>query len=168
MLAALQRVGVIERAQLALRMVTKLQPSQVRLDINIMPSSMDVAQWCYKWDGLDGMEISGWVEVRAPPVLIKGVSYLQPQVSSIVDALASPKSAVPAELEAVAKTFRLPVDKATDDEKLVSTTLALFFLRCLEVSDFTKAASGPGLSKDQLAVFTLLQRAILVALYHTK
>ena len=37
-LAALQRVGVIERAQLALRMVTKLQPSQVRLDINIMPS----------------------------------------------------------------------------------------------------------------------------------
>jgi len=116
-LAALQRVGVIERAQLALRMVTKLQPSQV---------------------------------------------------SSIVDALASPKSAVPAELEAVAKTFRLPVDKATDDEKLVSTTLALFFLRCLEVSDFTKAGSGPGLSKDQLAVFTLLQRAILVALYHTK
>ena len=91
-----------------------------------------------------------------------------PQVSSIVDALASPKSVVPAELEAVAKTFRLPVDKATDDEKLVSTTLALFFLRCLEVSDFTKAGSGAGLSKDQLAVFTLLQRAILVALYHTK
>ena len=34
MLAALQRVGVIERAQLALRMVTKLEPSQVRLDID--------------------------------------------------------------------------------------------------------------------------------------
>ena len=28
-LAALQRVGVLERAQLALRMVTKLQPGQV-------------------------------------------------------------------------------------------------------------------------------------------
>jgi len=116
-LAALQRVGVIERAQLALRMVTKLEPSQV---------------------------------------------------SSIVDALGSSKSVIPAELETVAKTFRLPVDKATDDEKLVATTLALFFLRCLEVADFTKAGSGAGLSKDQLAAFTLLQRAILVALFHTK
>merc|ERR1712037_367530 len=32
----------------------------------------------------------------------------------------------------------------------------------------TKAGSGAGLSKDQLAAFTLLQRAILVALFHTK
>ena len=90
-------------------------------------------------------------------------------MSTVVDALESSKSVVPAELEAVAKTFRLPVDKATDDEKLVSTTLALFFLRCLETSDFVKAGgSGAGLSKDQLAVFKLLQRAILVALFHTK
>ena len=90
-------------------------------------------------------------------------------MSTIVDALGSSKSVVPAELETAAKTFRLPVDKATDDEKLVATSLALFFLRCLEVADFTKAGSGPGsLSKDQLAVFTLLQRAILVALFHTK
>ena len=89
-------------------------------------------------------------------------------MSTVVDALESSKSVVPAELEAVAKTFRLPVDKATDDEKLVAATLALFFLSCLEVSDFTKAGSGPGLSRDQLAVFTLLQRAILVALFHTK
>jgi len=116
-LAALQRVGVLERAQLALRMVTKLQPGQV---------------------------------------------------SSIVDALESSKSELPTELAAVAKTFRLPVEKATDDEKLVSTSLAVFFLRCLEVSGFTKAGSGPGLTKDQLAVFSLLQRAILVALFHTK
>ena len=90
-------------------------------------------------------------------------------MASVADALASSESVVPAELETVAKTFRLPVDKATDDEKLVATTLALFFLRCLEVSDFTKVESAPGsLSKDQLAVFTLLQRAILVALFHTK
>ena len=89
-------------------------------------------------------------------------------MSTVVDALESSKSVVPAELEAVAKTFRLPVDKATDDEKLVSTTLALFFLRCLETADFVKAGSGAGLSKDQLAVFKLLQRAILVALFHTK
>merc|ERR1711994_1046778 len=59
-------------------------------------------------------------------------------------------------------------DKATDDDKLVSTTLALFFLNCLEVSGFTKAGSKEGLNKDQLAIFSLLQRAILVALYHTK
>ena len=90
-------------------------------------------------------------------------------MSSIVDALGSSKSVLPAELESAAKTFRLPVDKATDDEKLVSTTLALFFLRCLEASDFVKAGgSGASLSKDQLAVFKLLQRAILVALFHTK
>ena len=89
-------------------------------------------------------------------------------MSSIADALGSSKSVIPAELESAAKTFRLPVDKATDDEKLVAATLALFFLSCLEVSDFTKAGSGPGLSRDQLAVFTLLQRAILVALFHTK
>jgi len=116
-LAALQRVGVLERAQLALRMVTNLQPAQV---------------------------------------------------STILSAIESPKSVVPTELETAAKTFRLPVDKATDDDKLVSTTLALFFLNCLEVSGFTKAGSKEGLSKDQLAIFSLLQRAILVALYHTK
>ena len=91
-------------------------------------------------------------------------------MSTVLDALESSESVVPAELEAVAKTLRLPVEKATDDEKLVSTTLALFFLRCLEASDFVKAAGGSeaGLSKEQLAVFTLLQRAILVALFHTK
>jgi len=116
-LAALQRVGVLERAQLALRMVTNLQPAQV---------------------------------------------------STILSAIESSKSVVPTELETAAKTFRLPVDKATDDDKLVSTTLALFFLNCLEVSGFTKAGSKEGLSKDQLAIFSLLQRAILVALYHTK
>merc|ERR1712209_244328 len=76
-LAALQRVGVLERAQLALRMVTNLQPAQV---------------------------------------------------STILSAIESSKSVVPTELETAAKTFRLPVDKATDDDKLVSTTLALFFL----------------------------------------
>ena len=90
------------------------------------------------------------------------------QVSTILSAIESSKSVVPTELETAAKTFRLPVDKATDDDKLVSTTLALFFLNCLEVSGFTKAGSKEGLSKDQLAVFSLLQRAILVALYHTK
>ena len=90
------------------------------------------------------------------------------QVSTILSAIESPKSVVPIELETAAKTFRLPVDKATDDDKLVSTTLALFFLNCLEVSGFTKAGSKEDLSKDQLAVFSLLQRAILVALYHTK
>ena len=89
-------------------------------------------------------------------------------MSSIVDALESSQSELPTELAAVAKTFRLPVEKATDDEKLVSTSLAVFFLRCLEVSGFTKAGSGPGFTKDQLAVFSLLQRAILVALFHTK
>merc|ERR1712107_139218 len=116
-LAAFQRVGVLERAQLALRMVTNLQPAQV---------------------------------------------------STILSAIESPKSVIPTELETAAKTFRLPVDKATDDDKLVSTTLALFFLNCLEVSGFTKAGSKEGLNKDQLAIFSLLQRAILVALYHTK
>ena len=99
----------------------------------------------------------------------KGILSITPmQVSTILSAIESSKSVVPTELETAAKTFRLPVDKATDDDKLVSTTLALFFLNCLEVSGFTKAGSKEGLSKDQLAIFSLLQRAILVALYHTK
>ena len=115
-LAALQRVGLQERAQLALRMVTQLEPTLV---------------------------------------------------TSVLDSIKKPDSEPPINLEVAIKTFRLPVSSATDEEKLASTTLGLFLLHCLEVSGYTKASSS-GMGKEQLAVFSLLQRALLVALHHTR
>merc|ERR1712106_872710 len=58
----------------------------------------------------------------------------------------------------------------TDEEKFVSSLLGLYLLRHLVVSGYVKMPSNDKtkLSPDETDVFTLLERAVLVALYHTK
>jgi len=114
-LPTLERVGVMERARLALRMVTQLQPDQV---------------------------------------------------NQVVSALSSSNNSVPPELQPAVASFRLPVSAATEEDKLVSTVLALFLLECLQVTGFLP--NSKNLDKDQLALLTLIQRAVLVSLHHTK
>jgi len=114
-LSTLERVGLMERARLALRMVTQLQPNQV---------------------------------------------------NQVVSALSSSNTTVSPELQSAVATFRLPVNAATEEDKLVSTVLGLFLLQCLQVTGFLPKSND--LDKDQLALLTLIQRAVLVSLHHTK
>jgi len=114
-LSTLERVGLMERARLALRMVTQLQPNQV---------------------------------------------------NQVVSALSSSNTTVSPELQSAVATFRLPVSAATEEDKLVSTVLGLFLLQCLQVTGFLPKSND--LDKDQLALLTLIQRAVLVSLHHTK
>lgn len=111
-LATLGRVGLQERARLALRMVTQLEPGQVPAVLDALTHTTTLT--------------------------------LQPPVT----------------------TFLLPVTEATEEERLAATVLAMFLLRCLQVSGHTPP--GPALGRDQLPVLTLLQTSLLVSLHHTR
>ena len=98
---------------------------------------------------------------------LRMVTQLQPgQVDAVLEALHKPGAKVPKELEVAVRTFQLSVATASEEEKLVSTSMGLWLVQCLQASGFLPAS--PSLAKEQLAVFTLLQRALLVALHHTK
>jgi len=73
-------------------------------------------------------------------------------------------------LKMAAKTFNLTVTSATDEEKFASSLLGLYLLRNLVVSGYVKVPSkdDEALNQDEADVFQLLERGVLVALYHTK
>ena len=53
-----------------------------------------------------------------------------------------------------------------DEDELLASVVGLYLLKNLMVSDYIEV--GEGLSKQELNVYKLLTKAVLVALKHTK
>merc|ERR1712200_114291 len=83
-------------------------------------------------------------------------------ISLIDDTKAAPED----RLKLAVNTFRLPTDNARDEDELLASVVGLYLLKNLMVSDYIEV--GEGLSKQELNVYKLLTKAVLVALKHTK
>jgi len=122
----------------------------------------------YEWSILKGLDEAKILEQTK--LALRMVTQIEPNNVSKITALIG-KNVKPEEsLSMAAKTFNLNVSHATDEEKLVSSLLGLYLLRNLVVSGYVQLPSKDNtkLSPDEADVFQLLERAVLVALYHTK
>jgi len=122
----------------------------------------------YEWSIIKGLNEAKILERSR--LALRMVTQIEPanisKISSIVGKNVTPEES----LKIAAKTFNLNVSNATDEEKFVSSLMGLFLLRNLVVSGYVKLPSknNTKLSPDEADVFQLLERAVLVALYHTK
>jgi len=121
----------------------------------------------YEWSILKGLDEAKILERSR--LALRMITQIEPE--NISNVCASLGNNAPEEsLKMAVKTFDLNVANATDEEKFVSSLLGLYLLRHLVVSGYVKMPSNDKtkLSPDESDVFTLLERAVLVALYHTK
>ena len=117
LLPNLDNAGMLERARLALRMVTKLEPDKLARLATLLNSEAE-----------------------------------------------EPES----ELAAATRTFRLSVSGVKDEARLAASLLGIFLLRNLSVSGYMDGEVVDQLSPAQLTLFSLLERAVLVSLQHTR
>lgn len=121
----------------------------------------------YEWRILSSLLEAGLMEkVR---LALRMVTLINPEDVASVSAVIE-KGGVPAEhLHAAVQTFRLPVTDVSEEETLVSSVLALYLTRHLQVSGYVRTPSKSGdFNAEELQIYGLLNRAILVALRHTR
>jgi len=122
----------------------------------------------YEWSVRKGLNEAKILE--QPRLALRMVTQIEPSDVSKISAILG-KNVKPEEsLRIAANTFNLNVSNATDEEKFVSSLLGLYLLRNLVVSGYVKLPSKTNtkLSPEEADVFQLLERAVLVSLYHTK
>lgn len=122
----------------------------------------------YEWSILKGLDEAKMLERSR--LALRMVTQIEPDNISKVCALLG-KNVPPEEsLKMAIETFSLSVANATEEEKFASALLGVYLLRTLVVSGYVKMPSKnkEKLSPDEVDVFQLLERGVLVALYHTK
>jgi len=122
----------------------------------------------YEWSILKGLDEAKILEQTK--LALRMVTQIEPSNVSKITVLIGKNMNPEESLSMAAKTFNLNVSHATDEEKLLSSLLGLYLLRNLVVSGYVQLPSKDNtkLSPDEADVFQLLERAVLVALYHTK
>jgi len=122
----------------------------------------------YEWSILKGLNTAKIIE-RAK-LALRMVTQIQPEDVSKVCAYLGKSNSPDETLKMAVKTFNLPVSTVSEEEKFVSSLLGLYLLRNLVASGYvgTPSPNKEKLSPDEADVFQLLERAILVALHHTK
>lgn len=122
----------------------------------------------YEWSILKGLNEAKMLERSR--LALRMVTQIEPDNVSKVCALLGKNETPEESLKMAAKTFNLNVSNATEEEKFASALLGLYLLRNLVASGYVKMPSknAEKLSPDEGDVFQLLERGILVALYHTK
>jgi len=86
-------------------------------------------------------------------------SYLDKEIES-----------APEELRTAVKTLNLSIPYSKDDDKLIAALVGLYLTKNLVSSGYVRIPSKDktNLSNDELDVFKVLERAVMVALYHTR
>eukprot|EP00092_Neocalanus_flemingeri_P004085 GFUD01004397.1.p1 GENE.GFUD01004397.1~~GFUD01004397.1.p1 ORF type:complete len:687 (+),score=157.59 GFUD01004397.1:181-2241(+) len=120
----------------------------------------------YEWPLLKNFDDAKILERSR--LALRMITQIEPEKISNVCSLLG-KDTIPEEsLKMAVKTFNLNVANATDEEKFVSSVLGFYFLQNLFSSGYLPLQNKTKLSPNEYDVFTLLERAVLVALYHTK
>merc|ERR1711936_9460 len=122
----------------------------------------------YEWTILKGLNEAKILE-RAK-LALRMVTQIEPDKVTDLCALLGKNIKPNDTLQMAVNTFNLDVAQAIMEEKFVASLLGLYLLRNLVACGYVKMASKDKskLSPYEADVFTLLERAVLVALYHTK
>jgi len=122
----------------------------------------------HEWSILQGLNEAKILEKTR--LALRMVTQVEPENVAKLCASLGKKMPQDDPLSIASKTFNLPVDNPTDEEKFVSSLMGLYLLHNLVTSGYVRTPSkGTGnLNAEECDTFKLLERAVLIALRHTK
>jgi len=123
----------------------------------------------YEWNILKNLDDHKILE--GGRLALRMVTKIDPEkVSTLSSYLDKNPETAPEELRAAVKTLNLSISNSKDDDKLISALIGLYLTKNLVSSGFVRIPSKDKtkLSDDELDVFKVLERAVMVALYHTR
>jgi len=122
----------------------------------------------HEWSILKGLGDAKILE--RPRLALRMVTQIEPENISKVCALLGKDITAEAPLQMAVKAFNMNVSNATLEEKFAASILGLYLMQNLVTSGYVKIPSKDRkkLSPEESEVFRLLERGVIVALYHTK
>jgi len=122
----------------------------------------------YEWSILKGLGEAKILERSR--LALRMVTQIDPDKISNVCELLDKNVTAEDPLQMAVKAFNLDASKATLEEKFAASLLGLYLLQNLIASGYVKMKSTDKttLSPGESNVFELLERGVLIALYHTK
>jgi len=123
----------------------------------------------FEWSILANLERDKVLE--AGRLALRMITKVEPeQVTSLSSFIGKSSEAAPEALREAVKTFNMDITHAKEEDKLVAALMGIYLTRNLNVCGYVRLPSkdGSSLSQDELEVFGLAERAVLVALAHSR